>query len=30
MGYAVLNREQLALVCTVWSVIGRGGRVDVR
>ena len=22
MGYAVLNREQLALVCNVWSVLG--------
>lgn len=22
MGYAVLNREQLALVCNVWSVVG--------
>jgi hypothetical protein len=23
MGYAVLNREQLAAMCSVWAVIGR-------
>ena len=22
MGYAVLNREQLALVCSVWGIVG--------